>query len=163
MFFNTQHKHEMPMEVFLANPTAPILIDVRGSTDVDPAIPGSHRVYLLDIDARCQEFEQRFAAQMASRSLLFYCAKGEGSRYLVSQFSRKSRVQSLQGGMTGYLEVVSRLLHEHPYRESERREEVMTRLLLALTDRATPVATFRQIVDRLLRSSPNPQYRGLVA
>ncbi|WP_130470738.1 rhodanese-like domain-containing protein [Candidatus Magnetaquicoccus inordinatus] len=151
------------MEQFLANPAMPILIDVRGSTDVDPAIPGSHRVYILDIEERCAEFEQRFAAQMASRPLLFYCAKGEGSRYLVGKFSKKSQVRSLEGGMAAYLAVISRLLHEHPYRESSRREETMTQLLMALTDRNTPATTFRQIVDRLLRSSPNPQFRKLVS
>ncbi|MBF0183454.1 MAG: hypothetical protein HQM06_03560 [Magnetococcales bacterium] len=150
------------MERFLADPTAPIIIDVRGSTDVDPAIPGSHRVYLLDIDERTEEFEKRFAPQMAARSLLFYCAKGEGSNFLVKKFSKKSRVQSLQGGMAAYLAVVSQLLHEHPYRESDRREEMMTHLLMALTNRNTPPATFRQIVDRLLRMSPNPQFRKLV-
>ena len=58
---------------------APILIDVRGSSDTDPAIPGSKRVYLLDIEERTEAFEKRFAPQMANRSLLLYCSKGEGA------------------------------------------------------------------------------------
>ena len=157
------HKAEMSMEEFLANPTAPILIDVRGSADGDPAIPGSRRVYLLDLDERTREFENRFAAQLATRPLLLYCGQGDGSLYLQEKFSRKFRVQSLAGGMSAYLTVISRLIHEHPYRDSKKREKTMTQLLLALTNRETAPALFRTIIDRLLRSSPNPAFRKLVA
>ncbi len=158
-----KYKSEISIEELLANPTAPLLIDVRGSTDFDPSIPGSKRVYLLDIEERTREFEQRFATQMATRPLLLYCAKGEGSGYLVDLFSRKARVHNLAGGMASYLATISRLLHEHPYRDSAKREETMTQLLMALTNRQTDPATFATIIDRLLRSSPNPEFRKLVA
>ncbi|MBF0401968.1 MAG: rhodanese-like domain-containing protein [Magnetococcales bacterium] len=155
-------KEQMPIEEFLANPTAPILIDVRGSSNADPAIPGSKRVYLLDIEERTEAFEQRFAAQMAHRTLLLYCSKGEGSHFLVGKFSGKYRVQSLQGGMVSYLTTVSRLLHEHPYEDPKKRGDTMVKILAALTNRETDPDTFRKIVDRLLRCTPNPKFRKLV-
>ena len=86
------HKSQLPIAEFLANPAAPILIDVRGSGDADPAIPGSQRVYLLDIEERAAAFESRFASQLVHRPMLLYCSKGEGSYFLVGKFSGKYRV-----------------------------------------------------------------------
>ncbi|MEO5354850.1 MAG: hypothetical protein H7835_16760 [Magnetococcus sp. XQGC-1] len=153
---------EMSIEEFLGNPTAPIVIDVRGSADSDPSIPGSKRVYLLEIDERTAEFEKKFAPQMAKRSMLLYCSKGEGSNYLVGKFSGKYRVQSLQGGMVSYLTTVSRLLHEHPYEDPKKKGDTMVKILAALTNRETDPATFEKIIDRLLRCTPNPKFRKLV-
>ena len=151
----------MPIEEFLANTTASILIDVRGSLDSDPAIPGSKRVYLLDIEERTEAFEKRFAAQMAKRPLLLYCSKGEGSSFLVNKFSGKYRVRSLQGGMVAYLTTISRLLHEHPYGDPKKRGDTMVKILAALTNRETDPDTFRKIIDRLLRCTPNQKFRKL--
>ena len=160
--FSHGRRGELPIEAFLANPIAPILIDVRGSSDTDPAIPGSQRVYLLDIEERTEAFEKKFAPQMAKRSMLLYCAKGEGSHFLVEKFSANFRVQSLQGGMVAYLTAISRLLHEHPYEDPKKRGDTMVKILAALTDRETDPDTFRKIIDRLLRCTPNPKFRKLV-
>ena len=160
--FTDSSQSQMPIEEFLANPTAPILIDVRGSSDTDPAIPGSKRVYLLDIEERTESFEKRFAPQMANRSLLLYCSKGEGSHFLVGKFSGKYRVHSLQGGMVAYLTAISRLLHEHPYEDPKKRGDTMVKILAALTNRETDPDTFRKIMDRLLRCTPNPKFKKLI-
>lgn len=161
MFFNTR-KSQMTIEEFLANPTAPVVIDVRGSLDSDPAIPCSKKVYILDIEERTEEFEKRFAPQIANRSMLLYCSKGEGSSFLQKKFSAKFPVQSLKGGMVSYLTTVSHLLHEHPYQDPKKRGDNMVKILAALTDCKTNPETFRKIVDRLLRHSPNPKFRALV-
>ncbi|MBF0175483.1 MAG: hypothetical protein HQL63_01340 [Magnetococcales bacterium] len=150
---------ELPVEKFLAKPLLPILLDVRGSTDYDPAIPRSKRIYLLDLEDRISEFEKRFEAQLLRRPLLIYCSKGDGSRYILKKFSRKFVVQGLKGGMVAYLETISRLLNEHPYEEPERRNETMAKLLAMLTNRQTPPDIFRNIVMRLIRSSPDPEVR----
>lgn len=159
--FTNSNTSQMPMEEFLVNPTAPILIDVRGSLDSDPAIPGSKRVYLRDIAERTEAFEKRFAPQMANRSLLLYCSKGRESHLLAGQFSGKYRVQSLQGGMVSYLTTISHLLHEHPYEDPEYREETMVKILTALTNRGTDAAAFQKITSRLLRYTPNPKFSRL--
>ncbi|MEO5341601.1 MAG: hypothetical protein H7837_13980 [Magnetococcus sp. MYC-9] len=161
MFFDS-HKGQMPIEAFLANPTAPLLVDVRGGTDADPTIPGSHRVYLLDIEERPAEFEKRFAPQLTNRSLLLYCSKGEGSHYLLGKLSGKLKAQSLQGGMVSYLTTISRLLHEHPYEDPKKKGDTMVKILSALTSQKTDPATFHKIIDRLLRCTPNPKFRKLV-
>ncbi|MBF0152148.1 MAG: rhodanese-like domain-containing protein [Magnetococcales bacterium] len=155
------HRHdlELPIEKFLVNPTAPILLDVRGSSDHDPTIPGSKRVYLLDLDERMHEFEKRFETQLLQRPLLVYCSKGEGSLYILKKFSKRFRVQGLKGGMVAYLETIARLLNEHPYEKPEKRDEIMSKLLMQLTDRQTPPDTFRKIINHLLRSSPDPEVR----
>ncbi|MBF0162673.1 MAG: hypothetical protein HQL88_10350 [Magnetococcales bacterium] len=160
--FASRHASEMPMTEFLANPTAPILIDVRGGLDSDPTIPGSKKVYLLEIEEHPEKFEQRFATQMANRSLLLYCSKGEGSNYLVHKFSGNHRIQSLQGGMVSYLTTISRLLHEHPYEDPKKKGDTMVKILAALTNGQTDPDTFRKIIDRLLRCTPNPKFRKLV-
>lgn len=162
MFFRSNTQGPMPIEAFLADPTAPILIDVRGGTDADPTIPGSQRVYLLDIEERTEAFENRFASQLAQRPMLLYCSKGEGSQFLVEKFSGKYPIKSLQGGMVSYLTTVSRLLHEHPYEDQKKRGDTMVKILAALTNRETDPATFRKIIDRLLRCTPNPKFRKLV-
>ncbi|MEO5363176.1 MAG: rhodanese-like domain-containing protein [Magnetococcus sp. DMHC-8] len=156
------HKSQITIENFLENPTDPILIDVRGSTDADPAIPGSKRVYLLDIEERTAEFENRFASQLAKRPMLLYCSKGEGSQFLVGKFSGKYRVQSLRGGMVAYLTTISRLLHEHPYEDPAKKGDTMVKILAALTNRETDPATFRKIIGHLLRCTPNPKFRKLL-
>lgn len=161
MFSRSKHG-PMAIETFLVDPTTPILIDVRGSTDSDPTIPGSHRIYLLDIEGRTEAFENRFAAQLAHRSMLFYCRKGEASQFLVEQFSGKYPIQSLQGGMVSYLTTISRLLHEHPYEDQKKRGDTMVKILAALTNRETDPATFKKIIDRLLRCTPNPKFKQLV-
>ncbi|MBF0425119.1 MAG: rhodanese-like domain-containing protein [Magnetococcales bacterium] len=151
---------QLAIDRFLADPTRPILLDVRGGTDYDPTIPGSKRVYLLDLEERTHEFEERFAPQLASRPLLIYCSRGEGSLYIAKKFSKKFQVQGLEGGMIAYLETISRLLNEHPYEDPDQRDDMMSKLLLTLTNRLTPPGTFRKIIYHLLRSSPDPKVRG---
>ncbi|MBF8274124.1 MAG: rhodanese-like protein [Magnetococcales bacterium] len=152
----------MTVEEFLAAPTAPIVIDVRGSLDTDPAIPGSINAYILDIEERTEAFEKKFAAQMAHRSMLLYCSKGESSHFVLKNFSGKFRVQSLKGGMVSYLTTISHLLHEHPYQDPKKKGDNMVKILAALTSSRTDSATFKKIIDRLLRHSPNPKIRALV-
>ncbi|MBF0583043.1 MAG: hypothetical protein HQL80_02270 [Magnetococcales bacterium] len=161
MFFH-KNRSQIPIEVFLADPTAPILIDVRGGTDADPAIPGSKRIYLLDIEERTAAFESKFAPQLAHRSMLLYCSKGEGSHYLVEKFSGKYPIQSLEGGMVSYLTTISRLLHEHPYEDPTKKGDTMVKILAALTNCRTDPATFKKIIDRLLQCTPNPKFNKLV-
>ncbi|MBF0108353.1 MAG: rhodanese-like domain-containing protein [Magnetococcales bacterium] len=156
------HKSQMTIEEFLAHPTAPLLIDVRGSLESDPTIPGSKRVYLLDIEERTEAFENKCAPLLAGRSLLLYCSKGEGSHYLLKKFSGKFRVQSLKGGMIGYLTTISRLLHEHPYQDPANKGDNMVKILAALTNCRTSPVTFAKIIDNLLRHSPDPRLRALV-
>ncbi|MBF0461942.1 MAG: rhodanese-like domain-containing protein [Magnetococcales bacterium] len=158
----SSYNGEMTVEELLADPATPIIIDVRGSTEADPAIPGSKRVYLLNIDERTAEFEKRFASHLAVRPLLIYCGKGGGSSHLQKQFSGKYRVQSLQGGMVAYLTTISRLLFEHPYENSLKRGETMAKILAALTNCNTDPETFRKIVERLLRCSPDPKFKKLL-
>lgn len=155
-------KKEMSLGAFLTNPTAPIVIDVRGASKTDPAIPGSKRVYILDLVERTKEFEQRFEASLSHRTLLLYCSKGDGSRYLQQKFSSRYHVQSLQSGMVGYLDTISGLLYEHPYEDSMKKTEVMAKILTALTSRETDPATFKKIIERLLRCSPNETFKKLL-
>ncbi|MEO5330439.1 MAG: hypothetical protein H7839_00330 [Magnetococcus sp. YQC-5] len=152
----------MSLEAFLTNPTAPIVIDLRGGSKKDPAIPGSKRVYILDLVERTKEFEKRFEANLSHRTLLLYCSKGDGSKYLQQKFSSRYHVQSLQGGMVGYLEAISGLLYEHPYESTIKRTEVMAKILAALTNRETDPDTFKKIIDRLLRCSPNEKFKKLL-
>ncbi|MBF0628039.1 MAG: rhodanese-like domain-containing protein [Magnetococcales bacterium] len=152
----------LSIQDFLANPAAPIVVDVRGGPESDPAIPGSINVYVLEIEERPDAFIKRFEAQLAKRPLLLYCSKGDSSGYLQKKFSGKGRVQSLQGGMVSYLTNISRLLHEHPYEDSKKRGDTMVKLLSVLTDRKTDPATFRKIVDRLLRCTPDPKFKKLL-
>ncbi|MBF0137113.1 MAG: rhodanese-like domain-containing protein [Magnetococcus sp. DMHC-1] len=160
--FSLKDNSRLSIEEFLADPTTPILIDVRGSTDADPTIPGSIRVYVLDIDEHTSAFEKRFESQLARRPMLLYCSKGESSGYLQKKFSKKYRVLSLQGGMVAYLTTISRLLHDHPYGDSKKKGDTMVKLLKTLTNRETDPATFRKIVNRLLSCTPNPKFKKLV-
>ncbi|MBF0191422.1 MAG: rhodanese-like domain-containing protein [Magnetococcales bacterium] len=152
----------MSIKEFLEDPTAPILIDVRGGPETDPAIPGSISVYALDIEERPDAFIKKFAAQLTKRTLLIYCSKGDSSRYLQEQLTGRGRIQSLQGGMVSYLTSISRLLHEHPYEDSRKRGDTMVQLLSVLTDRKTDPATFRKIVGRLLQCTPNPKFKKIL-
>ncbi|NGZ05207.1 MAG: rhodanese-like domain-containing protein [Magnetococcales bacterium] len=156
-------KTAMPIEEFLADPALPVIIDVRGYPDSDPAIPGSHKVYVLEIEEKTEAFEKRFASMAAGRPLLLYCSKGESSSYLVGKLSGKNPAYSLQGGMAAYLTTISRLLHEHPYEDPSKRGDTMVKILNALTNRATDPATFRKIMERLMRCTSNPKFRKLVA
>ncbi|MBF0134973.1 MAG: rhodanese-like domain-containing protein [Magnetococcus sp. DMHC-1] len=158
MFFNNKNS-ELPIEKFMTHPVAFTLLDVRGSTDYDPTIPGSKRVYLLSLEERMDEFEKRFEAQLLQRPLLVYCSKGDGSQYILKKFSKRFQVQSLKGGMVAYLETISRLLNEHPYEKPEKRDEIMSKMLMTLTNRQTPPDTFHKIIKHLIRSSPNPEVR----
>ncbi|MBF0346831.1 MAG: rhodanese-like domain-containing protein [Magnetococcales bacterium] len=151
----------MTIEEFLTDPTAPLVIDVRGSLDSDPAIPGSHKIYILDIEERIEDFERKFAPKLSGRTLLLYCSKGEGSSFLLKKFSGSFRVQSLKGGMVSYLTTVSRLLHEHPYQDPTKRGDNMVKILAALTNCRTSPITFRKIIHRLLQHSPDPKFRAL--
>ncbi|MEO5354969.1 MAG: thioredoxin family protein [Magnetococcus sp. XQGC-1] len=155
--YAVHNRGQLTIDEFLANPTAPILIDLRGGGAADPSIPGSHRFYLPDVRARTEAFEKRFAAQLTDRSLLLYCSKGHESGALLGKFSGTLPIQVLQGGMTAYLTTISRLLHEHPYEEPEHKSDTMFRILSALTDRSTAAATFQKIINRLLQHTPNPE------
>lgn len=157
----TNHS-QMSIETFLADPTRPILIDLRGSFASDPAIPGSHRVYILDIEERTEAFEKKFAPLLEKQPMLLYCSKGDGSSYMQKKFSTKFQVQSLQGGMISYLTTISRLLHEHPYENSQKRGETMAKILATLTNPATNPVTFAKIIKRLLQCSPNPKFKQLI-
>lgn len=152
----------MTIDEFLANPTAPIVIDLRGSMESDPAIPGSRRAYILDVEERTEAFEKQFAPQMMNRTMLLYCSKGEGSGFLQKKFSGKFIVQSLKGGMISYLTTISHLLHEHPYQDPKKRGDNMVKILATLTDSQTNPVTFRKTIDHLLRCSPNPRFKKLV-
>ncbi|MBF0296214.1 MAG: hypothetical protein HQL96_13575 [Magnetococcales bacterium] len=153
----------MPIEQFLAAPTEPIVVDVRGVPDTDPGIPGSLKAYVLDIEERPDAFEKRFASQLAKRPMLLYCSKGESSHFLLGKFSGKYHIRSLQGGMVTYLTTISRLLHEHPYEDPSKKGDTMVRILAALTNPNTDPASFCKIIDRLLRCTPNPKFRKLAA
>ncbi|MBF0161502.1 MAG: conjugal transfer protein TraF [Magnetococcales bacterium] len=156
--YAAHNKRQLTIDAFLDNPTAPILIDLRGGSARDPSIPGSHRFYLPDVKARTEAFENRFAPQLTNRSLLLYCSKGHESTALLGQFSGNHPVQVLKGGMTAYLTAISRLLHEHPYEDPEHKSDTMVKILSALTDRSTPPATFQKIIHRLVQHTPNPEY-----
>ncbi|MBF0139309.1 MAG: rhodanese-like domain-containing protein [Magnetococcales bacterium] len=161
MLFGTD-KSSMTIEEFLADPITPLIIDTRGSSESDPTIPGSKRVYILEIEEHLESFEKRFAPQMVNRTMLLYCSKGDGSTYLQKKFSGKFRVQSLKGGMVSYLTTISHLLHEHPYQDPKKRGDNMVKLLAALTNCRTDPETFRKIIRRLLSNSPNPKFKALV-
>lgn len=161
MLFKTNNPF-ITIDEFLANPTAPIVIDLRGSVEHDPAIPGSLRAYILDIEERTEAFEKKFAPQMTNRTMLLYCSKGEGSSFLQKKFSSRFRVHSLKGGMVSYLTTISGLLHEHPYQDPKKRGDNMVKILAALTNSQTNLVTFRKMIDHLLRCSPNPRFRKLV-
>ncbi|MBF0342138.1 MAG: hypothetical protein HQL95_14430 [Magnetococcales bacterium] len=152
----------MSIEEFLANPTEPVVIDLRGGPATDPAIPGSVRIYVLELEEHPEAFVRRFSGPGNKRPVLLYCSKGDSSRYMQEKFSGKLPIRSLQGGMVSYLTSVSRLLHEHPYEDSKKRGDTMVRLLSVLTDGATDPATFRKIVERLLRCTPNPKFKKLL-
>lgn len=154
-------KKQMTIEEFLTNPTASILIDVRGGVESDPSIPGSKNVYVLDIEERPEAFEKRFASQLAIQPMLLYCSKGEGSRYLVDRFSGKYQIKSLQGGMVAYLTTISQLLHEHPYEDSTYRGDTMVKILEALTDRRTDPEVFQKIISHLLKHTPIQKFARL--
>ncbi|MBF0273486.1 MAG: hypothetical protein HQL98_15675 [Magnetococcales bacterium] len=148
---------------FLENPTEPLLIDVRGGPASDPAIPGSVGVYVLEIEEHPEAFKKRFAPQLAKRSMLLYCSKGESSAYLRERLSGgRFPVRSLQGGMVSYLTNISSLLHQHPYEDSRKRGDTMVKLLSALTNRETDPATFGKIVSRLLQCTPNPKFKKIL-
>ncbi|MBF0213820.1 MAG: rhodanese-like domain-containing protein [Magnetococcales bacterium] len=156
------HTGVMSIEAFLANPAAPLLIDVRGGPASDPAIPGSISVYVIDISERMDQFVKKFEPQARKRPLLLYCSKGDASHYLQKELSGKLSAQSLQGGMVSYLTTISRLLHEHPYEDSSKRGDTLVKLLGVLTDRTTDPNQFRKIIERLLLCTPNPKFRKLL-
>ncbi len=156
--YAAHNTHQLTIDAFLADPTTPILIDLRGGAANDPSIPGSHRFYLPDVRARTAAFEKRFAPQLTNRFLLLYCSKGHESAALLGQFSGNHAIQSLKGGMTAYLTTISRLLHEHPYEDPEHKSDTMVKILSALTNRSTTPATFQKIINRLLQHTPNPEY-----
>ncbi|MBF0311362.1 MAG: rhodanese-like domain-containing protein [Magnetococcales bacterium] len=160
--FPSSSTGQLPVDELLANPGGYLLVDVRGVSKGEPAIPGSRRVYLLDIEERPEAFLRPFASQLSKRPLLFYCSKGESSYYLLDKFPDRSRLHALQGGMVSYLMTISRLLHEHPYEDQSKRGETMAKILAALTSGETDADTFRKIVDRLLRCTPNPRFKKLV-
>lgn len=160
--FGFGDKGALPLEEFLANPTGFILIDVRGGPASEPAIPTSQAVYVLHIEEDPEGFERRFATQLAKKPMLLYCSKGESSMFLLDKFSGKHHIRSLKGGMVAYLTTLSRLLHEHPYEDPSKKGDTMVKILKALTDRQTDEITFRKIIDRLLRCTPNPKFRKLV-
>ncbi|MEO5346618.1 MAG: hypothetical protein H7834_09605 [Magnetococcus sp. YQC-9] len=159
MFFNSG---VMTIEAFLADPTGPVVIDLRGGSDAEPGIPGSIQVYVLELEERPESFVRRFSTDAARRGLLLYCSKGDASHYMQKKFSGKLRIQSLQGGMVSYLTTISRLLHEHPYEDSGKKGDTMVRLLSVLTDRTTEPALFRKIVKRLLECTPNPKFKKIL-
>ncbi len=154
--YAARNKHQLTIDEFLADPTTPVLIDLRGGAAGDPSIPGSLRFYLPDVRARADAFEKRFTQQYNNRFPLLYCSKGHESAALLGLFSANHTIHFLQGGMTAYLTTISRLLHEHPYEDPEHKSDTMVKILSALTNRSTLTATFQKIINRLLQRTPNP-------
>lgn len=137
----------------LARPEESLIIDLRGGDDEDPAIPGSRQIYLVTLLERLDEFQERLDSLRKGRPVVLYCRNGHGGEMLLGKIARRNPVQNLQGGMVSYLELITRLLAEHPYEDPSRREITMQRLLAALTDRHTSFRAFHNISSRLLQFS----------
>ncbi|MBF0133929.1 MAG: hypothetical protein HQL75_15255 [Magnetococcales bacterium] len=152
-------KTSLTVTEFFFRQTETFLIDTRGATDYDPAIPGSKPFYILDLMDNIEKFQTKYDAVMREKGTLLVCRKGDGTEMLRKRFSRKYQVMSLQGGMAAYLEFITRLLAEHPYEQPHIRDETMRLLLEKLTNRHTPFPIFRRIANRLLSSSPDPAIR----
>lgn len=155
-----QKKAMTVTELFVC-PTEMLLIDTRGATDYDPAIPGSKSCYILDLLEKTEAFQEKYDALLREKEVVLICRKGDGTTMLRKKFARKYNVLNLEGGMVAYLELITRLLAEHPYEQPHKRDTVMRVLLGKLTDRQTPFPMFRRIADRLIRSSPDAAIRQL--
>lgn len=143
-------KSYLTVEEFFLTPRKMLVIDLRGSEDWEPAIPGSKPIYLLKIFERLKEFEAKFDQTLTQNTILLYCRTEGGSKMLQSEFSKNYRVRYLKGGMTTYLETITKLLAEHSYHHSATREETMQRLLAALTNRHTSFQVLKNISNNLL-------------
>jgi len=156
------NKGTLPLEEFLFDPTVFTIVDVRGGPLFDPAIPTSHSAYLIDIDENPKAFEQKFASQLEKYPMVLYCSKGDSSKYLLSKFSKKYHIRSLDGGMVNYLTTISRLLHQHPYEDPSKKGDTMVKILNALTDRKTDSENFAKIVKRLITCTTDSKFHKLI-
>ena len=154
-------KKSFTVPEFFALKSEPLLIDTRGASEYDPAIPGSKSFYILDLLENIKKFQKQNHTAMMGKDVLLICRRGDGTEMLRKKFSRKYQVMNLQGGMVAYLEFITRLLAKHPYENPHTRDDVMRVLLEKLTDRHTPFHTFRRIADRLISSSHDPTIRQL--
>jgi rhodanese-related sulfurtransferase len=147
-------KNHINVNDFLACREESLLIDIRGTEDFEPAIPGSKSIYILKILERVPEFEEQYGTILTNRPVLLYCSNEGGSKMLQKKFSKQYDVKYLKDGMISYLETITKLLAEHPYEKPELREETIRKLLEALTNRNTPFPIFKKITANLLQINP---------
>ncbi|MEO5377269.1 MAG: rhodanese-like domain-containing protein [Magnetococcus sp. DMHC-6] len=156
------YKNRFTVQELFAQHQELFLIDTRGASEYDPAIPNSHSFYIIDLMEKTKKFEEKYHSKLLERQVVLYCSKGDGTELLRKSFSKKYQVMSLEGGMVGYLEFVTHLLAHHPYENPATRDMMAIKLMKKLTNRDTSFAQFRQIADRLLSHSPDPALRQLV-